>query len=92
MLQQLQSNLATGKEFCPFGSERGSQPGVHAKKEAYGLTDNLTNVLVVYQTSWLFIPQRLSILRNRGVSERPEHHPTTQLPQVLLILLRRSVI
>ena len=45
MLQQLQSNLATGKEFCPFGSKRGSQPGVHAKKEAYGLTDNLTNVL-----------------------------------------------
>ena len=50
MLQQLQSNLATGKEFCPFGSERGSQPGAHAKKKVCGMTDNLTNVLVVNQT------------------------------------------
>jgi len=45
MLQQLQSNLATGEEFCPSGPERGSHPGVHVKKEAYSLTDNLTNVL-----------------------------------------------
>ena len=47
MLQQLTSGLATSKEFCPFGSERGSQPGALSKKK--NMTDTITDVLVVSQ-------------------------------------------
>jgi len=50
MLQQLTSNLATSKEFCPFDSERrGSQPGALIKKKQRDMTDTITDVLVVNQ-------------------------------------------